>query len=155
MSSTASGFTLESSGFAPGGRIPQRYSCEGDDVSPGLRWRDPPARLSAFALIVDDPTARGFVHWVVADMPADTTELPEGVGHSGGLGAAVEGRNDFGRIGWSGPCPPPGADHRYVFTLLALAQPLGLRAGASADEVRAAARSRTLGTAILEGVFGR
>jgi Raf kinase inhibitor-like YbhB/YbcL family protein len=156
MASTHGGLALESSAFAPGGQIPRRHSCEGDDVSPALSWRGAPAGVRSFALIVDDPSARGFVHWVVVDLAADVTELPEGAGAGDALGAAVEGRNDFGRVGWAGPCPPRGAgDHRYTFTLYALSEPLGLRPGVSAAEVRSAAASRTLGTAVLEGLFGR
>jgi Raf kinase inhibitor-like YbhB/YbcL family protein len=157
MASTSGGFTLESSAFGAGGQIPRRHSCEGDDVSPALSWRDAPPGVRSFALIVDDPSARGFVHWVVADIAGDAAGVPEGARPGDGLGAAaVEGRNDFGRVGWAGPCPPRGAgDHRYTFTLYALSEPLGLRPGVSAADVRAAAASRTLGSAVLEGLFGR
>jgi Raf kinase inhibitor-like YbhB/YbcL family protein len=146
----ATDFSLESPAFVPGGPIPRRHTCEGDDVAPSLRWDAVPDGTRAFALIVDDRTARGFVHWVVADIPADSTELPEG------FGAGTQGRNDFGRRGWGGPCPPPGSgDHHYVFSLLALSAPLGLGGSPSATEVRAAADGRTLGTATLEGTFRR
>jgi Raf kinase inhibitor-like YbhB/YbcL family protein len=151
----ANGFSISSPAFPPGGAIPRRHTCEGDDVSPRLRWTNPPAGTQAFALIVDDRTARGFVHWVLADIPADATELPEGSA-AGESGAPPEGRNDFGRRGWGGPCPPPGSgDHEYVFTLLALSAPLGLSGGPSAAEVRAAASGRTLASAVVEGTFGR
>jgi len=150
------GFTLESPAFDPGGAIPRRHTCEGEDVSPALRWSNPPAGVAAYALIVDDLSAGGFVHWVVADIDGNARDLPEGAGRSGELDDAVEGRNDFRRVGWAGPCPPRGAgDHRYVFTLYALSATLGLRTGTTADEVRAVASSRTVATATLEGTFGR
>jgi Raf kinase inhibitor-like YbhB/YbcL family protein len=151
----ANGFSISSPAFAPGGAIPRRHTCEGDDVSPPLRWTNPPAGTQAFALVVDDRTARGFVHWVLGDIPADRRELPEG-STADGSGAPAEGRNDFGRRGWGGPCPPPGSgDHEYVFTLLALSSPLGLSGTPSAAEVRQAASGRTLGTAVVEATFGR
>lgn len=155
MTSTSNDLELTSTAFAAGSRIPQRYSCEGEDVSPPLRWTNAPAGTASFALIVDDPSARGFVHWVVIDIGPSATGLPEDAAGEA-LSGAVEGRNDFGRSGWAGPCPPPGAgDHRYVFTVYALSERLGLRAGASADDVRAAAAARTLATGVLEGTFGR
>lgn len=150
-----SSLSLSSPAFPSGGAIPRGHTCEGGDRSPALRWEGAPADLAAYALVVDDRDARGWVHWVVVDLPAATTELPEGVPPGGG-GAPAQGRNDFGRIGWGGPCPPPGSgDHHYVFTLYALSAPLGLGAGPTAAEVRAAAASRTLATATLEGTYRR
>lgn len=151
----SNGFSLTSPAFPNGGPIPRHNSCQGEDLSPPLRWNGAPAGSAAFALIVDDRVARGFVHWVVVDVPAGTTQLPEGVPASG-PGAPSQGRNDFGRIGWGGPCPPPGSgDHRYVFTLFALSAPLGLGQGASAASVRSAAAGKTLATAVLEGTYRR
>lgn len=147
--------SLSSPAFAPGGPIPRRHSCQGEDLSPALRWTGAPDRVAAWALVVDDRDARGFVHWIVIDLSAGATELPEGVPPSGG-GAPTQGRNDFRRTGWGGPCPPPGSgDHRYVFTLYALSAPLGLGAGSSAAQVGAAAASQTLATATLEGTYRR
>jgi Raf kinase inhibitor-like YbhB/YbcL family protein len=155
----ATDFSLSSPAFPPGGSIPRRHTCEGEDVSPPLRWSGAPEGAGAFALIVEDRDARGFVHWVVADIPAGTSELAEGVKtgpSAAGSAASTEGRNDFGRQGWGGPCPPRGSgDHHYVFTLWALSSPLRLGGSPSAAVLRAAVSGRTLGSAILEGVFRR
>ena len=157
----ATAFSLGSPAFSSGGSIPRRHSCEGEDISPPLRWSGAPEATAAFALVVDDRDARGFVHWVVADIPPGTTELAEGLQADPGAGAGssgppTQGRNDFGRQGWGGPCPPRGSgDHRYVFTLWALSIPLGLGASPSGAEVRAAAAARSLGSAVLEGTFRR
>lgn len=148
-------FRLTSPAFAAGGSIPARHTCQGGDPSPPLRWEGAPPGTAAYAMVVDDRDARGWVHWVVIDLPADTAELPEGVPPAG-PGAPLQGSNDFGRIGWGGPCPPPGSgDHRYVFTLYALDAALGLESGASAADLRSAAAQRTLGTATLEGTYRR
>lgn len=147
--------TLTSTAFQSGGPIPDHHTCTGQDVSPPLAWSGVPEGVAAFALVVDDRDARGFIHWVVAELPGDASSLSEGV-PSSGPGAPPQGRNDFGRVGWGGPCPPPGSgDHRYVFTLFAVSSPLGLSAGASAAQVRAAAEGRTIATAVLEGTYRR
>jgi hypothetical protein len=155
----ATDLSLSSPAFPPGGQIPRRHTCEGEDVSPPLRWSGAPEGTAAFALIVEDRDARGFVHWVVADIAVGTSELVEGlkVGSvAGGSAAPTQGRNDFGRQGWGGPCPPPGSgDHHYVCTLLALSSPLRLGDSPSAAEVRAAASGRTLDSAVLESTFRR
>jgi Raf kinase inhibitor-like YbhB/YbcL family protein len=145
-------FILSSSAFAEGGTIPTRHTCDGDDASPPLEWSGAPDGTAAYALIVDDPDARGFVHWVVADIPGETTSIEEGASGSGGIG--VEGRNQFGRTGWGGPCPPSGT-HRYVFTLYALSGPLGLTGTQDADGVRSAMGDRLLGETRLSGSYTR
>ena len=156
----ATDFSLRSPAFSPGGSIPRRHTCEAEDVSPPLRWGGAPEGTAAFALIVEDRDARGFVHWVVADIPVGTSELAEGLQAgtiaTGSSAAPTQGRNDFGRSGWGGPCPPRGSgDHHYVFTLLALSSRLGLGGGPLAAEVRAAAAARTIGSAVMEGTFRR
>jgi Raf kinase inhibitor-like YbhB/YbcL family protein len=141
---------LTSEAFAEGGAIPSDHTCDGSDTSPPLKWSEVPDGTGAFALIVDDPDARGFVHWVLTDIPGDRRELGAGEGDHVG----VPGANDFGRIGWAGPCPPSGR-HRYVFTLYALEAPLGLSEGAGADQARSAIAERSLGEAQLTGVYTR
>jgi Raf kinase inhibitor-like YbhB/YbcL family protein len=124
-------FRITSSAFQDGAEIPQRCTCEGDDVAPALAWSDPPAGTASFALIVDDPDApdpaapkRTWVHWVLYDIPAGTTQLPEAVS-SGRLPAGTrEGLNDWKRTGYGGPCPPIGR-HRYFHKLYALDTKLG------------------------------
>ena len=143
--------TLSSSAFAEGGTIPGRHTCDGDDVSPPLAWSGAPEATGAFALIVDDPDARGWIHWLVADIPADQAALDEG---ASGSGAATEGRSDFGRTGYGGPCPPSGS-HRYVFEIFALSEPLGLSPGFSADELRGAMEGKVLASERLTASYRR
>jgi Raf kinase inhibitor-like YbhB/YbcL family protein len=143
-------FTLTSPAFAEGGDIPSDHTCDGANQPVPLQWSDAPAGTAEFAVIMDDPDARGFVHWVVAGIPADQTSLGGGSLPAG----VVEGRNDFGRTGYGGPCPPSGS-HRYQLTLLALSSSLGLSGTPTADEVRAAASSTTLGEARLTGRYSR
>ena len=146
-------FTLTSPSFSDGGAIPSRYSCDGRDVSPPLAWSGVPAGTKALLLSVTDPDARGFVHWVAWDLAPDLGALAEGA--SGRLpGAAVEGRNDFGRTGWGGPCPPSGT-HRYVFTLTALSAPLGLPPDTELAAVGRQAAGTTVGETRLEGTYRR
>jgi Raf kinase inhibitor-like YbhB/YbcL family protein len=146
-------FTLSSAGFSEGASIPSRYSCDGRDISPPLAWSGVPARAKALLLSVTDPDARGFVHWVAWDLVPDLGGLAEGA--SGALpGGAIEGRNDFGGIGWRGPCPPSGT-HRYVFTLTALSAPLGLPRGTQLAAVQRQAAGATIGEARLEGTYRR
>jgi Raf kinase inhibitor-like YbhB/YbcL family protein len=138
---------LTSGSFADGEAIPSKHTCDGVDISPPLAWTDVPDGTASFALIVDDPDARGFVHWVLTDIPGDARELPEGEGDAIGM----PGSNDFGRTGWAGPCPP--AEHHYAFTLYALSEPIG--GAADADAVRNAAEESALARAALTGVYAR
>jgi Raf kinase inhibitor-like YbhB/YbcL family protein len=139
---------VTSSAFTQGGTIPAVYSCDGDDRSPPLEWTGAPEGTAAFALIVDDPDARGFVHWAVADIPADRTSVAEG------SSPGTDGRSSFGRAGYGGPCPPSGS-HRYVFTVYALSERLGLDAGFSVDELRAAMDGRVLAQGSLTASYSR
>ena len=143
-------FSLRSEGFGDGEAIPAKNTCDGDDVSPQLAWADAPAQAGAYVLIVRDPTAGGFVHWVLTDIPAGVTELPEGRGDTIG----IPGQNDFGRVGWGGPCPPSG-EHRYEFTLYALTGPLQMDGSITADDVDRALGTNLVGTAQLSGVYTR
>ena len=151
-------FTLTSSAFAEGATIPDRHTCSGEELSPPLRWTDPPRGTRSFALIVDDPDApRGtFTHWLLWNLPADAAELPEtGRGGARLPAGALQGTNSGGAQGWMGPCPPPGGPHRYFFTLYALDAELGLPAGAEPDAVRTAVERHTLGQAGLMGRYAR
>lgn len=153
-------FSLTSPAFEPGGEIPRRHTCDGEDLSPPLEWSGGPEDVAAWALIVDDPDApRGtFVHWVLYDLPGHVDELPEGVGDAArleNLGGTLQGENGFGDLGYGGPCPPPGAPHRYVFRLHALDRSPDLDPGASRDELEAAMEGAVLGTAELIGTYRR
>ncbi|MBA2633213.1 MAG: YbhB/YbcL family Raf kinase inhibitor-like protein [Chloroflexi bacterium] len=142
---------VTSSAFAEGEGIPSRFTCDGDDVSPPLAWSGSPEGTAAYALIVDDPDARGWIHWLASDIPADQPGLDEG---ASGSSAGAEGRNDFGRTGHGGPCPPSGT-HRYAFEVFALSEPLGLAPGFSADELRAALEGKVLASGRLTGTYQR
>lgn len=147
-------FTLTSTAFPPGGVIPSRFTCDGEDVSPDLAWSGAPDDTAALVLLVDDPDAGGFVHWIAYDLTGS---------ESGGLAAGVasspdappQGTNDFGNVGWGGPCPPSG-EHRYRFTLSALAAPLGLAGAPDAAVLRDGLTGATvLGSATLEARYTR
>lgn len=146
-------FELHSPGFTDGRTIPRKYTCEGPDVSPALAWSGAPSGTEAFALIVEDPDAADFVHWVAFNLTASATGgLAEAVSES--PDAPPQGRNDFGKIGYGGPCPPSGT-HRYVFQLYALSAPLELPGIPSAAQVRRAAEGKVLGQAKLTGSYKR
>jgi len=115
---TAAGLQLTSPAFQQGAEIPRKHTCDADDVSPQLRWANPPSGAKTFAIIADDPDAPGgtWVHWVIYDLPGDAKGLAEGTAKTETLAnGAKQGVNDFRRVGYSGPCPPPGAAHRYYF----------------------------------------
>ena len=149
---------LETSAFPPGGDIPVRFTCDGSDDSPALEWTEPPAGTQSFTLVADDPDAsRGtWVHWVLYDLPARARELPEAVPPDKELvSGARQGRNDFRKIGYGGPCPPPGPAHRYYFRLFALDRALGLKSGATRNEIDRAMEGHILARAELMGRYKR
>ncbi len=147
-------FSLSVSAFANGGMIPAKFTCEGANVSPELRWIDAPAHTHSYTLIVDDPDAPGgaFTHWILCDIPADRSNLAEG---ESTIGAAY--KNDFGRVGYGGPCPPRGhGPHRYYFTLCALdVASLKSKSGAGRREVEAALRGHILAQVQYLGRYER
>jgi hypothetical protein len=155
----AMAFSLTSQAFKDGDRIPKQYTCDGADVSPPLSWQDAPAGTKSFALIMDDPDAPigVFTHWVLYDLPADTRDLPEGVKKDASLAiGAKQGVNDFGQVGYGGPCPPRGKPHRYFFTLRALDTPsLNLLPKAKKSDVEHAMKGHMLGEAKLMGIYQR
>ena len=145
-------FTLESDAIAHGQPIPDRHTCEGEDVSPPLGWRNVPEGTQSLALIVDDPDApRGiFTHWVAWGL------APAAGGIGEGESAPYEGANDFGSTGYRGPCPPPGhGRHRYVFRLYALDAEPELATGAAKAELEQAFEGHVLNMAELVGTYAR
>jgi len=152
VQSAANGeFTLSSPDFGEGQPIPRRYACDGDDASPPLAWSSAPGEAVALALVMDDPDAGGFVHWVVFDMTASASgSLPTGWSRS--PDASPQGTNAFGRVGYGGPCPPSGT-HRYDFRLLALGQELALAGAPTAQQVLDAAAGHIVGEARLSGTY--
>ncbi len=154
----AMAFGLSSNAFQPGATIPRKHTCDGPDVSPALAWTDAPPGTQSLALIMDDPDAPvgTWVHWVLYDLPPSARDLPESVPKQEELSSgARQGRNDFRRIGYGGPCPPPGPAHRYFFKLYALNAKLGLKAGATKAEVERAMQGHVLAQAELMGRYQR
>jgi Raf kinase inhibitor-like YbhB/YbcL family protein len=151
-------FELTSSAFKSGDPIPRRYTCEGEDLSPPLHWSVPPAATKSLVIIADDPDAPvgTWVHWVIYDLPLDLRGLTEAVPPKDRLpNGALQGLNDFKRVGYGGPCPPPGKPHRYYFTLNALDVTLNLKPRASKAQVLDASKGHVLAEAQLMGRFGR
>jgi Raf kinase inhibitor-like YbhB/YbcL family protein len=148
---SAVALSLTSPAFPAGSAIPQRYTCDGQDVSPPLRWTRAPSRARSLAVEVKDPDAPGgvFTHWLLWNLSPQTRALPAHVSRR------LQGRNSFGRIGYSGPCPPQGSTHHYVFTLSALDRKLALPRGASSSRLDAAMRGHLVSRAVLVGIYGR
>jgi Raf kinase inhibitor-like YbhB/YbcL family protein len=146
-------FALASPAFDAGQPIPAVYSCAGENVSPPLAWRGAPAGTRSFILIIEDPDAPSgtFRHWGIYDIPASVTSLARGASHT-----LPSVRNDFGRAGYDGPCPPPGAAHHYHFRLAALStEALAVPAGANIAALWQAAEPYIIGETQLIGTFGR
>lgn len=144
--------------FDEGNKIPSKYSCQGEDVSPALQWDEPPQATQSFALIMDDLDAPGgtFTHWVLFNIPSDSRGLPEAVPAQEELpNGARQGKAGFGRVGYGGPCPPPGRPHRYEFTIYALDQHLALKAGISKKQLLEAMKGRVLAQGQLTGTYQR
>ena len=140
---------LSSPAFKDDAALPKRFSCDGDDSPPPLRWTQPPPQTRSLALTVEDPDAPGgtFVHWTVYGIDAAAREVPAD---------AREGENSFGKQGYGGPCPPKGDKaHRYVFTVYALKTEPSLAAGASPEEVRKAVAETAIAQGRLTGRFKR
>ncbi len=152
-------FVLHSSDFQPGTQIPIRFTCTGSDVSPTLTWSDPPPGTGSFALICEDPDApRGlWVHWVIYNIPHDTHSLSEAISTTPELPDGTrQGVNDFGRIGYGGPCPPPGrGKHRYFFRLYALDAALTLPSGATRADLLTVMEGHLLAQTELMGLYER
>ena len=138
--------------------IPRKYTCDVEDVSPPLSWTQPPAGTKSMVLICDDPDAPvgTWVHWVLYNLSPDVTELPEGVPPNEiVLGGAMQGTNDFRRIGYGGPCPPRGPAHRYFFKLYAVDYQPKLRPGARKKDVLKAIEGHILAEGQLMGRYKR
>lgn len=152
-------FLLMTSAFPPGGEIPSLYACDGSDISPPLSWSGVPAGTASLVLVVEDPDAPSgtFRHWAVYDVPPSSAGLAAGY-HAGRPDPGLrEARNDFGTIGYGGPCPPPGGGvHHYHFALMALNRlSLGLSQAASAADVLRAAAPYVISRAELVGTYRR
>jgi len=153
--------SVRTSAFTHGESIPEKYTCEGEDVSPELTVGDAPDDAAALAVVVDDPDAPAgtFTHWLLWNLPPDTVEIAEGVAPSEelpDLGGARQGENDFGDVGYRGPCPPEGDDpHEYRFTLYALDEKLDAEPGALRPAVQDELDAKTIDSDQFTGTFAR
>jgi Raf kinase inhibitor-like YbhB/YbcL family protein len=145
-------FALESGAFEHAQPIPKRHTCDGEDVSPPLHWTNVPEEARSLVLLLDDPDAPSgiFTHWIAWGLDPATGALGEGEA------TPSEGRNDFGSVGYRGPCPPPGhGRHRYVFRLYALERDLDLDSGAGKAELEQAIEGHVVTMAELVGTYER
>lgn len=153
--------SFRTAAFTHGESIPERFTCEGADVSPELTIGDVPEDAAALAIIVDDPDAPSgtFTHWLLWNLPAETVEIGQGVRQTAtvrSLGGAKQGENDFGEVGYRGPCPPKGdSPHEYRFTLYVLAEALDVAVGATRRPVQDELDAKTQDSAQFSGIFGR
>jgi Raf kinase inhibitor-like YbhB/YbcL family protein len=149
---------IKSKAFASGDTISTKHTCDGEDLSPDLTWNKPPEGTKELVLICDDPDAGGggWVHWVIYSLPPDSMGLPEGVPkkETTTLGA-IQGKNDFGKVGYGGPCPPRGPAHRYFFKLYAVDRLLGLKPRATKWDALKAMEGHVLAQGELMGRYGR
>ena len=151
-------FTISSPSFSSGGTIPTKFTCSGADLSPELKWNDPPAGTKSFALLVDDPDAPAgnWNHWTAWNLPANLRSLPEHFSKDARLSDGTEqGKNDFHKTGYNGPCPPPGKPHRYYFKLFALDSSPNLKPGSMKRDLESAMKGHILAQAEWMGRYGR
>lgn len=148
---------LVSSAFENNRLIPPQYTCDGADISPPLSWEDVPDQTQSLALIVDDPDApiKIFVHWLVYDLPPTSRQLPEQISQEKTIkNGGAQGKNDFNKLGYGGPCPPSGT-HRYIFQIYALDKKLNLPPGASKAQLIGAMDGHILAKGELIGRYQR
>ena len=149
---------LTSSAFSHEGKIPQQFTCEGQNISPALSWTDAPKETKSFVLIIHDPDAprlNGFVHWVLYNIPASVTRIDEDAFNTAANSEkGLQGQNDAGKTAYMGPCPPSGT-HRYFFRLYALKNNLDLGPGATYSQVIAAMEGKIIEQAELMGTYAK
>lgn len=148
---------ITSTAFSEGSIIPKRYTCDGEDVSPPLEWSGVPEGTKSLALICDDPDAPMgiWVHWVLFNIPASVKDLPTSVPPAEALeNGAKHGKNDFGKLGYGGPCPPSGT-HRYYFKLYALDMQITIKSGITKAQLQKAMEGHILAEGQLMGKYKR
>jgi Raf kinase inhibitor-like YbhB/YbcL family protein len=145
------GFELTSPAFAAGAPIPVVHTCDGDNVSPPLAWGSVPTGTVELALTLTDPDANNYIHWVMAKIDPSVQAIAEGTVPDG----VVQGTNSTNKVGWTGPCPPKGSPHHYVFTLYALTEPSGLTDGVSGKTAVSMLRQRKAASTTLVGTYQR
>lgn len=150
--------TITSAAFQAGHTIPDECTCKGANTSPPLEWTGVPAGAKSLALICEDPDAPSgtWTHWVIYDIPTAVTGLPAKTPTTSTLPTgANQGMNDFKRMGYSGPCPPPGKVHRYFFKIYALDMEIALKPGATKDMVMRAMSGHIIGEGQIAGTYQR
>ena len=142
---------ITSSAFQESGNIPAKFTCDGSDTSPPLQISGVPSEAKSLVLIADDPDAPGglFTHWLVWNIPPQTSSIPEG-----STPQAAQGTNDFGKSGYGGPCPPSGT-HRYSFKVFALDRELDLRPSAKRTQLDASMKGHVIAQGALMGRYSR
>ena len=147
-------FSLSSSAFPDGGAMPVLYTCDGQNVSPQITWKNPPAHTKSFAIIMSDPDAPSgtLYHWVLFNIPVTMPEVAQGVSPTKEMRV---GKNDFGREQYNGPCPPKGSSHTYFITVYALDSNLSQKTGATAKEVLDGIQNHLIGESKLSAVYSR
>lgn len=151
-------FTISSPSFSDGGTMDRRFTCDSTDVSPKLVWTDPPVGTQTFALLTDDPDAPvgNWNHWTAWNLPSSLRGLSENLPKDAQLSDGTQqGRNDFRKSGYNGPCPPPGKPHRYYFKLFALDTKIDLKSSSGKKELEAAMKGHVLAQAEWMGRYGR
>jgi hypothetical protein len=149
---------VKSMSFDEGETIPVDYTCDGMDISPEIVWDNVPEETKSFVLIMEDPDAPMgvFTHWVVYDIPSSLRLLPENFPKVPQIDGIKQGINDFGRIGYGGPCPPKGSTHRYIFNIFAVSVPsLELPTGATKKIIEEKMEGKVLSKGKLTGIYGR
>jgi Raf kinase inhibitor-like YbhB/YbcL family protein len=143
---------ITSTVFTEGGKIPRIYTCDDQNISPPLSWTGVPTTTVSLAIIMDDPDASSgtWVHWVLYNLPPALTTLEQGK-----TGIGTDGKNDFNRMGYGGPCPPRGSTHRYYIKLYALDKTLDLKSGSTKAQVESSMQGHILAQGQLMGKYGR
>ncbi len=149
---------VSSTGFKNQSKILQRYSCQGENISPDLAWSSAPDGTKSIALVCEDPDAPHgtFIHWVMYNIPSSETGLAENIPQSESLpDGARQGQNGAGKVGYTGPCPPPGKPHRYYFRLYALDTQLAIAGDVTRDKLMSATQGHVLAKGELLGIYQR
>ncbi|WP_342823029.1 YbhB/YbcL family Raf kinase inhibitor-like protein [Candidatus Lucifugimonas marina] len=157
-SSLIASIEISSVAFEDGSAIPVEFTCDGENTSPPLRWSDVPAGTRSIAIVVDDPDASSgiFRHWSVFNIPSGTRSIAANQPATQSLkDSRRQAKNDFGNVGYGGPCPPTGQEHEYVFFIYALSEQLELEGGVSPNDVSAALRGKVVGTGSFSGMYAR
>ena len=157
MHAAAETLEVTSNAIKPEEMIPQKYTCDGENVSPSLSWANVPSGTKELVLICDDPDAPmgTWVHWVVYGMPPNMTSLPENIAKTDTVSGFKQGKNSFGKVGYGGPCPPNGPAHRYFFKLYAIDKTMEIKPEATKDEIMKAIAGHVLAQGELMGRYGR